>query len=89
MLEEANRFWKTASISQDDNNISDEDVDTTIQMLQAGTILGNVYATSVIPEIELFSEEMQTAVGNNYGKLQLFDFNYFQNIMKNKLDNNK
>ena len=56
-------------------------VDTTSQRLQASDILNKVCATSVILEVQLYSAEMQTAVGNNYGKLQS-PFNNFQNILK-------
>ena len=54
-------------------------VDTTSQRLHASNILNNVWAKSVILEGELFSAEIQDAVGNNYGKLQ-FAFNNFQII---------
>ena len=56
------------------------DVDTTSQKLQASNILDNVYPASIIIE-ELSSVKMQSAVGNNYGKLHS-DFNNFQNIKK-------
>ena len=52
------------------------DVDTTSPRLQTSYILDEFYAKSVILEIELFSAEIQVAVGNNNGKLQ-FAFDNF------------
>ena len=47
------------------------DVDTTSQRLHASNILDNVYEKSVILEGKLSSAEMQAAIGNKYGKLQI------------------
>ena len=59
------------------------DVDTTSKRLQDSNILDNVYARSVILEGELYTAEMQAAIGNNYGNLQI-TFNNFKSIMKKK-----
>ena len=86
IIEETNQFSeKEGVVNEDENTTPYKDdpmnVDTTSQKLQSSNILDNVYATSVILEKELSSAEMQTVVGNNYGKLQSA-FNNFQNILK-------
>ena len=64
-----------SQVNQHKNIKSDEDepmdVDTSSEMLQASYTLHQVYAKSIVPEVELSSAEMQAAVCNNYGKLQL------------------
>ena len=46
------------------------DVKTISQTIQTSKTIDNVYAKSVILEVELFAAEMQVAVSNIYGKIQ-------------------
>ena len=83
-----NRFQKMQTLFFDEqkavivneNIISYENepmnVDTASQRLQTSNILDSVYVQSVILERQLFSAEIQAAVGNNCGKL-LSAFNSF------------
>ena len=57
------------------------DVNTISQRSLARNVLDNVYAMSIVLEGEMYSAEMQAAVGNNYKKLQSV-FNNFQNLLK-------
>ena len=81
-------FEEQQIVNEDENVTSRESVEVgiTSQMLQASYIFDDCYSMSVILEGELSSTEIQTDVGNIYGKQQSAFAKFDVNNKKRLLD---